>query len=708
MPPAPPALETESWFRTLSDSSPVAIFRTDVDGFCSYVNERWQQLTGRSFDECLGEGWVRSIHPDDRVETFARWIAAVNDAHREFDMVYRVVRPNGEIRIAHARAARVHSPDGELVGWVGTVDDITERHQTQERMRLVLEATNDGFRDWNIETGEMIFSDGLLAMLGYTHREMPPQVSSWEVLVHPDDLPRVMHDLREHLEGATAQYENEHRLLCANGQWLWVLDRGRVVTRDSRGLPLRMISTHTDISERRKAEADLQQFFSLSLELLCVASIDGYFKRINPAFESLFGYAREEMLERPFLDFVHPDDREATLRELSSLRRGRFTVHFENRYVCKDGSTRWIAWTAAPVVDEGKIYAAARDITGAKVAEEALRESEQRTRSIIDNSVNGLITFDDDGVIRSTNPAADAMFGYESGELTRRHAAMVLPNLDRGALGRVTQSEARRKNGEVFPCEVSLFEFGSGSEKHVAAHVVDVSARFAVERMKDDFVSTVSHELRTPLTSIRGALGLLSSGVMGELSTDGGELVEIAERNAVRLIALVDHILDFEKLEHARAELELLATPIARVIERSVESVAAFACQESVSLDVAAIDGVALADEERLVQVVINLLSNAIKFSPLDGIVTVSAATSGTFVEVRVADRGPGISTAGRAKLFERFQQIDASDARRKGGTGLGLAICKGIIEQHGGTIGVDSEEGCGSTFWFRVPGAAA
>ncbi len=229
-----------------------------------------------------------------------------------------------------------------------------------------------------------------------------------------------------------------------------------------------------------------------------------------------------------------------------------------------------------------------------------------------------------------------------------------------------------------------------------------------VEQLKQEFLSTVSHELRTPLTSIRGALGLLTSGAVGALSGEVVEVVAIAERNAIRLIALINDLLDLERLETGRIELRFGPVAVGSVLRRALESVGAFAHEHGITIEVPEVSATIWADADRIVQVLVNLLSNAAKFSPPGSAVTIGVAPGAQWVEFRVADRGRGVPAASRSVIFERFQQVETSDARQKGGTGLGLAICKSIVEQHGGTIGVESEEGVGSTFWFRVAAASA
>lgn len=231
--------------------------------------------------------------------------------------------------------------------------------------------------------------------------------------------------------------------------------------------------------------------------------------------------------------------------------------------------------------------------------------------------------------------------------------------------------------------------------------------RKATERLQRNFVSTVSHELRTPLTSIHGSLRLLLSGALGPVTADADAAVRIAERNTARLLSLVNDILDCERLD-AGQDLRLAPVAVATLVGQAVESVQLLADEKALALERPDVSGTVQGDADRLVQVLVNLLANAIRFSPRHGVVTIAAAERFGSVEVTVRDRGRGIPADQRALVFEPFHQVDASDARARGGSGLGLAICRRIVDRHHGAIGVESVEGEGSTFWFRIPAAPA
>jgi signal transduction histidine kinase len=225
-----------------------------------------------------------------------------------------------------------------------------------------------------------------------------------------------------------------------------------------------------------------------------------------------------------------------------------------------------------------------------------------------------------------------------------------------------------------------------------------------LDRMKSEFVSVVSHELRTPLTSIRGSLGLVASGAMGELPTDAHEMLRIAVTNTDRLVRLINDILDLERIESGIEALQLAPNSLDEIVDEAVRSVEGTAQQAGITLATVPSGAVVQADHDRLVQAVTNLLANAVKFSDPGATVRVDAVERGVWVALRVIDQGRGIPAGKLESIFGRFQQVDASDAREKGGTGLGLAITQSIVERHGGRIEVTSEIGKGSTFTIALP----
>ncbi len=224
------------------------------------------------------------------------------------------------------------------------------------------------------------------------------------------------------------------------------------------------------------------------------------------------------------------------------------------------------------------------------------------------------------------------------------------------------------------------------------------------ERAKDEFLSIVGHELRTPLTSIRGSLGLLDGGVLGELPEDAANMVAVAVLNTDRLVRLVNDILDVERMAAGRLLLEPAAVDAAELVSQSIQVLQASADAAGVNLRSEVDPMRVLADSDRLVQTLVNLLGNAIKFSTAGAVVTVAVTRERDMALFSVCDSGRGIPAERLESIFERFRQVDSSDAREKGGAGLGLPIARAIVEQHGGRIWAESRERGGCTFRFTLP----
>ena len=239
-----------------------------------------------------------------------------------------------------------------------------------------------------------------------------------------------------------------------------------------------------------------------------------------------------------------------------------------------------------------------------------------------------------------------------------------------------------------------------------------LTQRSELDSIKDEFISTVSHELRTPLTSIRGALGLLSAGLMGNVDAKAQNLLRIALTNTDRLIRLINDILDLERMESGRAPLHVRRCSLRDLAKQAVETMKAMADTAGVGMEFTlgvAPEGVFFdGDPDRILQIVTNLLSNAIKFSPTGSTISILLEADPQAVQLRVSDQGRGIPVEKLDSIFDRFQQVEASDSRQKGGTGLGLAICRTIVQQHNGSIWAESnpahQRGPGASLVVSLP----
>ena len=468
--------------------------------------------------------------------------------------------------------------------------------------------------------------------------------------------------------------------------------------------------------ETALAVGDLDRFFELSPEFLAIMDAKGVFVRVNRAFASSLGYETTALEGRPSLDFIHPDDAAECRTRMELLSRGGTLPEYQVRWQTNNGGHRWLSWQAILHAARGRIYSAGRDVT------ERHQADAERTKymKIIEASPDFIGMATVDGKIEYINASGLRMCGLDSLEAVRggtildyhppwTHSIIeneALPTATRDGVW-IGQLAMLSASGAEVPVLQSVLSHTSptGEIQYFSTVARDITALKEVDRLKSEFVSIVSHELRTPLTSIRGAIGLLVGGVAGTLPPKAHELLSIAESNSDRLIRLIGDVLDLDKIESGAMLLERSSVPIGDLVASTLASLESVAGAAGVKLRADVEPAVIHADADRVVQVLTNLIANAIKFSPVGETIDVRVRSFGSErLRFEVTDRGPGIANVHLEHVFERFQQVDSGDSRPKGGTGLGLAIAKAIVEQHGGRIGVDSELGRGSTFYFVLP----
>jgi PAS domain S-box-containing protein len=346
---------------------------------------------------------------------------------------------------------------------------------------------------------------------------------------------------------------------------------------------------------------------------------------------------------------------------------------------------------------------------------------------ILNSATDGILGINLDNEATFINPAGTRILGMTLDDFrgTTIHAAIHHSHPDgntfpeeecvntlsmrRGDPVAIVDDTFWRHDGTSFPVEYSSTPMVDEDGNHLGAVVVfrDVTERRAIEKLKSEFVSTVSHELRTPLTSIRGALGLLSSGLLGPIPEKGQRMLEIAVTNTDRLVRLINDILDLERIESGKVELTRAPVDAQGIMEQAREGLQAIADEAGIRIVVEPASGSLWGDSDRIIQTLTNLIGNAIKFSPRDTTVTLSGTAGEADFTFCVADHGRGVPDDKLDSIFQRFSQVDASDSRDKGGSGLGLAICQSIVGAHGGRIWAEKNDPVGTRLRFTIPLAA-
>ncbi len=502
---------------------------------------------------------------------------------------------------------------------------------------------------------------------------------------------------------------------------------------------VRQLELRRAIRRLRESQSALEQSEGLNRAVLesavdAIAVIDssGRIQVFNPAAERIFGYTVGEVIGRNVTMLVpepyrveHDSylQRYVTTGEKKIIDVGNHVVEG----LRKDGTRFPMELGVSEMrVGEQRLFAGiARDISERIQSERALREQARLLNRTQAMATLGSMEMDLATRAVTCSDEQLRIFGYVAGSvqpafklftdlLHPEDRTRVLAALEKTARENVPFEEEYRilrTDGQTRTVlsRGEVQRAADGRPLQMVGMTLDITERKALERMKSEFVSTVSHELRTPLTSLRGALGLVLGGALGEIPARVREVLEMAGRNSEYLTLLVDDILDMEMLESGRMEFEFKVVDLVQVVRHALEANQGYAGAYEVSLTLrAALDHAQVsADEHRLSQVLANLLSNAVKYSPAGARVEVAVEGQDDCYRVVVQDHGPGIPEGFHSRIFERFARADGSDSRDKGGTGLGLSIAKAIVERHHGHIGFDSRAGAGATFFFTLPAVA-
>ena len=568
--------------------------------------------------------------------------------------------------------------------------------------------------------------------------------------VHPEDR-STSQDAIAQLTQQPNPISFENRYRCADGGYRHLVWNARAHS----GL---IYAAATDITEQRQAERTLRQEREFSKSLLntvnvlneriqtefalltnqqtlanifdlageAIICIDQHqqIRLYNQAAENIFGYTAAEAVGQP-LDLLLPETTRTVHRQhvnkfgkssVPSRRMGEHRGRINGRRKNGEIFPAEASISKSKTTDGLWFTVMLQDVTERIQAEAAIRRSEEQLRTTT-NALPVLIAYiDADERYRFNNRAYEAWLGVPYKSLEGQALATALgpdiyntiqPYLQQALAGQSVSFEAEFPNTERPYHWVSVSyqpDIQNGQVCGCFALTQDISTHKAADQLKNEFVSVVSHELRTPLTSIHGALKLLTTGQLGQLAPQGQELLEIALKNTERLTRLINDVLDLERIESGRIKMIKVRCQVADLLEQAAKAMRPMAQTHGVTVEIAPTDAHIYADPDHIEQTLTNLLSNAIKFSPCGETVLLRAIEQPHQVLFKVIDHGRGIPEDKLETIFERFQQVDASDTRKHGGTGLGLAICREIVQHHEGRIWVTSVHGQGSTFCFTLP----
>jgi PAS domain S-box-containing protein len=584
-------------------------------------------------------------------------------------------------------------------------------------------------------------------LLGYSRSEIVG--SDISALFHPDNQD----------DAAALTLRNGEEVMTTarvavarNGQLLDVLMTSSPI-RDGSERVIGAVHVARDMSDAKRtavAALHLGAIVASSDDVIISKSLDGTVESWNPAAERLFGYTPAEMIGQSIRKIIPADRQSEEDDVLAKVRRGDVIDHFETQRQTKDGRLIDIALTVSPIRDRsGRIIGAskiARDITQQKRAAVAALH----LAAIVQSSDDAIVSKDLNGIVQSWNPAAERLFGYSATEMIGQSIIKIVP-ADRLAeetyvLGRIrsgqsvehfetvrrtkdgqsidislTVSPIRDRNGRIIGASkiardirehkrlIEERRTAAANEEAARREVLEAQNRRIQEaaRLKSEFVANMSHELRTPLNSIVGFAELIADARFGPMPDKYRGFAQVMHSSAIHLLQLINDILDLAKVESGKVDFKPEAVNLAQIVNETTGIIRGLAAKRRVEVaaDVDPALGVVHLDPMRLKQVLYNYLSNAIKFTHEGGHVSVRLRAEGDEqFRIEVEDDGIGIKPEDEHRLFIEFQQLDASTAKKFAGSGLGLAITKRLVEAQGGTVGVHSVFGSGSTFFATLP----
>jgi PAS domain S-box-containing protein len=601
---------------------------------------------------------------------------------------------------------------------------------SEDRYSLALAGSMDGIWDYDIVKKKAFYSSRWKELLGFSDDEFESDREQFYDWVHPDDLAELKRVEKAHLDGETPVFSHLFRIRHRSGEYIWFSSRACAV-RNASGEAIRLAGASRDVTSEIEAKQKLieserkfKAIFDKQFELIGLLTVDGYLIDANLAALNAIGATLAEVegkLSGSAPGGPKMKNHSRQIREGISLRLLLVSLCAFRLSIVAPKGTIFVDFSLQPVFDEdGQVVLLipeGRDITELKAAQEKLRESEAMFRRLTENvkaifwisSLEQRFLYVSPAFSEITGGAvADVLADSDAFFASVHHDDLALAKkllTDRDGIE--VQFRIMREHDQVRWISAKTFSISDdhGQVVQLCGVADDISDRKEAEKRVSEFYSTVSHELRSPLTSIRGSLGLIESGLVGEVSEEASTFVTIARIESDRLIRLINSILDLRKIEAGKMELKYQKTKVSDLLHSTVASLAGMAYESKVTVvtEPSCDDEIQL-DRDRVIQVLTNLVSNSIKFSKEQSTVVVKAERQTDCIYFSVVDEGAGIAARDLSKLFGKFQQLDSTDSRSQGGTGLGLAISKALVEQHGGEIGVESEPGKGSKFWFTIP----
>lgn len=744
--------DSEERYRRLFESAKDGVLLIDFDtGMITDVNQFLIDLLGYSKHDLLRKHlWDIGVFKNI-VSSREKFLELKNKDYVRYEDMPLETKSGKEIQVEFV--SNVYLAGGEKVIQCN-IRDITDRKMAQKELALAREiqyralidnlpgkvflkdinsvyvSCNENYaKDFGIKPGEIA---------GKTDLDLFPTYLAEK---YRADDKRVMES------GETESIEEEYMVIkdFLRGAQKTIINTVKVPIRDKVGNVAGLLGLFWDITERKRMEEQLRisekkirALFDQTFQFIGMMTVDGVLIEANRTAMQFAGIGESDCLGKPFWEtpwWTHSKELQDRLREAVTTAANGEAVFFEATHLAADKSVHYIDFSLKPIKDQdGKVIfliPEGRDITEHKLAEAELKESEERFKTIFEGTAEGMVlTGIEDRKFHMCNRSFCRMLGYDPEEIKaldvmnihrEQDLPYVISQFEKPAKEEISLAEnipVKRKDGSIFYADINASLITISGKRYLAGFFRDITEHKRVSEekkvaeaiktasdIKSKFTSMVSHELRSPMAVIKESINLVMEGLVGGVTPEQKDVLSTAKNNIDRLSRLINNVLDFQKIDAGKMELDIKEYDINEVLLMVSKEMNLLAEEKGLTFTVNIDESIPMIkfDKDRIVQVITNLLNNAIKFTEKGGIV-VNTEREENIAHVAIEDTGPGIRAEDVPKLFQVFEQLGGGLSKKRGGTGLGLAISKEIIQAHNGKIWVESQLGKGATFHFTLP----
>lgn len=726
----------EEFFRAVTENASDMVLILNRRGVLTYASPSVERFLGYKAEEMVGKSAFRFIHSTDLTRALKDFGNAVQLKEISIPNSFRVVHKSGSERILEGLGKNLlESPT--IAGFIMNVHDVTERKRIEEATRLfahTLESISEIVTITDFEDRLTFVNQAFLNIYGYQREEILGQHVG--ILWSPRNPEGLLKEILE--QNRTRSWSGELLNVTRDGREFPIaLHTSRI--KNERGEVIGLVGISQDITERRKAETRLREseakyrdLVEQIEEVIFTADMDGVFTYVSPMAETLSGYKPEEMVGHSIAEFVDPLFLPKVQARFQTLAGGNLEP-IEFRVRIKSGDLRWVRSSSTAILESGRpvgMRAVLADITAQKRAQETVNLLSHAIKSVaecvsITDHMNNILF---------VNQAFLTTYGYTQEELIGKHISVVTSQ--RETVGEVLDSTLkggwqgelvnRRKDGTEFPIFLSTSFVRDENANAIALVGVatDITERKKIEQRleqqrqrlqesfeqlrqlelaRDTLLHMIIHDMRSRLFVLMVGLEFLEKNELKNIEVENRRVLYQALSMTTALSHMVNSLLDISKMESGEMKLAMARTDLTEVARRIVSDFELQREQRTVAVHSPDQPVEIVCDPNLIARVIQNLFSNALKFTPSDGSITVKVERTEGGVKLAVEDTGTGIDSVHLPKIFDKFYQVEA----RGDSTGLGLTFCKLAVELHRGRIGVESEIGKGSTFWFTLPGEA-